>query len=68
VTLYKRVAFSFRKALAVFFSLVFPHANNGIRACFPETVDELEVLFEMEIQSGPFSGKRHFHDDIPATG
>jgi len=66
VTLYKSIAFSFRKALAVFFSLVFPHANNGIRTSFPESGDQLEMLFEMEIQSGPFSGKGHFHDDIPA--
>jgi len=67
VTLYKRITISFRKALAVFFSLAPPHSNNGIRTSFPETVDELEVLFEMEIESGPFSGKRHFHDDIPAS-
>jgi len=67
VTLYKGIALSFRKALAVFLSLASPHANNGIPTSFPETVDELEVFFEMEIQSGPLSGKGHFHDDIPVS-
>jgi hypothetical protein len=63
VTLYKSITLSFRKALAVFLSLASPHANNGIPTSLPETVDYLEVLFEMEIQSGPFSGNGHFHDD-----
>jgi len=67
VTLYKGIALSFRKTLTVFLSLASPHANNGIPTSSPETVDELEVFFEMEIQGSPFSGKRHFHDDIPVS-
>jgi len=64
VTLYKGIALSFRKPLAVFLGLTSPHMNNGIPASSSETVDEFEVFFEMEIQSGPLSGKGHFHDDI----
>jgi hypothetical protein len=67
VTLYKGIAFSFRKTFAVFLGLASPHANNGIATSPPETVDKLEVFFEMKIQSDPFSGKGHFHDDIPVS-
>jgi hypothetical protein len=67
VTLYEGSALSLRKTFAVFLGLASPHANNGIASSYPETVDQLEVFFEMEIQSGPFNGKGHFHDDIPVS-
>jgi len=67
VTLYKSSALSFRKALPVLLRLASPHANNGISTSFPEAIDQLEVLFEMQIQSGPFGGKGHCHDDIPVS-
>ena len=67
MALYKGIALGFRKPVAVFLGLTSPHANNGIPASSSETVDEFEVFFEMEIQSGPLSGKGHFHDDIPVS-
>jgi hypothetical protein len=67
MTFYKSIALGFRKTLSIFLGLASPHANNGIATGFPETVDELEVFFEMDIQRGPFRGKGHCHDDIPVS-
>jgi hypothetical protein len=47
MTLDKSIALSFRKALSVLLCLASPHANNGISTSFPETVDQLEMRFEM---------------------
>src|SRR5262249_55922484 len=61
----------FRKTVAVLVGLARPHANHGIAARSPETIDQSDVVLEMAIQGGPLSGKRPLHDGefhLPLVG
>ena len=71
MALNKGMALKFRKTVAVLVGLARPHANHGIAARSPETIDQSDVVLEMAIQGGPLSGKRPLHDGefhLPLVG
>ena len=49
MTLNKGVALEFRKTVAVLVGLAPPHADHGITARSPETVNQSGVVLEMAI-------------------